>query len=65
MDWNALLNTVVNWVTTTGVKLLIAFVIMLITFKIINAIAKKIERSADKKNFDKTIMRTVAYIFIP
>ena len=63
MDWQALLNTVVGWVTTAGVKVIIALIVMLITFKIINFIGRRIEKTAEKKHADKTIMRTVAYIF--
>ena len=63
MDWQALLNSVVGWVTTAGVKIVIAFVVMFISFKIINLVGRRIEKTADKKNADKTIMRTVAYIF--
>ena len=63
MDWQTLLDTVFGWVTTTGVKLIIALIVMLITFKIINFIGRKIERSAEKEHADKTIMRTLSYIF--
>lgn len=62
MDWNALLNTVVEWATTTGVKILISLVILFISFKLINFIARKIEKKADNKKADKTIMKTIAYI---
>ncbi|MBO5480318.1 MAG: mechanosensitive ion channel [Clostridia bacterium] len=63
MDWNAILHNVVNWATTSGVRLLIALVVMFISFKLINVIGRKIEKSAEKKNADKTIMKTLAYIF--
>ena len=63
MDWEALLNTVINWATTTGVKVLIAIVLLFISFKIINFIARKIEKAGTKHNADKTIMRTLSYIF--
>ncbi len=63
MNWEAFLNTVVNWVATAGVKILIALVVMFISFKIVNIVSRKIEKSAEKKNADKTIMRTIAYIF--
>ena len=63
MDWNVFFNTIVSWATTVGVKLLIALVVMFISFKIINFVARKIEKSGDKQKADKTIMRTVAYIF--
>ena len=63
MDWQALLNTVVNWATTTGFKVLIAIVLLFISFKIVNLIARKIEKAGKKHNADKTIMRTLSYIF--
>ena len=63
MDWQVFFQTVLNWVTTAGVKLLIALVALLISFKIINAVVKRIEKSGEKKNADKTIMRTAAYVF--
>lgn len=62
IDWSALLNAVVNWVITTGVKVVIALIALFISFKIINTISKKIQRSGELPNRDKTIMKTLAYI---
>ena len=62
MDWEALVNTLLQWATNTGVKIIIALVIMFISFKIINAIAKKIVKRAEKKHADKTIFQTLAYV---
>lgn len=63
MDWNEILNTIVNWCLNTGVKLLIALVLFIISFKVINFIGKKIERSHEKGKLDKTIAKVLAYIF--
>ena len=63
MDWNALLNTVVNWLTTSGVKVLIALAVLFISFKVVNFIAKRITKRCEKKNVDKTISRTLIYLF--
>ena len=63
MDWQAILNSIQNWALTAGIRLLIALVLMFISFKVINFIGKRIEKSADKHNADKTIMKTVSYIF--
>lgn len=63
MDFQAFLNTVVGWATTVGVKIIVALIVMFISFKIINVIGRKIEKTAEKKKADKTIMRTLAYIF--
>ena len=63
MDWQSLLNSIVNWATSTGIKILIALVVLFVSFKIINVIARKIESSSEKHHSDKTIMRTVSYVF--
>ena len=67
MDWNQvlnnLLNTVINWATTAGLRLVIALVLMFVSFKIVNAIARKINKSGEKGKLDKTLARTFAYIF--
>jgi small conductance mechanosensitive channel len=63
MDWQAILNSIVNWATTSGVKLIIALLILLVSFKIINAVAKKFAKRAEKKGIDKTISRTLIYVF--
>ena len=48
---------------TTVAKVLLSLVLMFISFKIINAIGRKIEKRSEKKNVDKTIMKTLAYLF--
>lgn len=61
MDWNAILNSIVTWATNTGVRIVIALVVMFISFKVINFVGRKIEKSGEKKNADKTVMKTLAY----
>ena len=67
MDWNQVLNniinTVINWATTAGLRLLIALVILFVSFKVVNFIARKIEKTGEKGKLDKTLARTFAYIF--
>lgn len=63
MDWNAILDTIVNWALNTGIKLVIALFILIISFKIVNFIGKKIEKSHEKGKMDKTIAKVLAYIF--
>ena len=62
MDWQELGNTLLQWATNTGVKIVIALVIMFISFKVINSIAKKIVKRGEKKHSDKTIFQTLAYV---
>jgi small conductance mechanosensitive channel len=56
-DWAGLWNTVVNWMTSTGIKLVIAIVLMIITFKIVNVFTKRLYKRFQKKNVDETIAR--------
>ena len=63
MNWQAILNNILNWAMTAGIRLLIAFAIMAVTFRLIDLISKQIEKSGDKNRADKTVMRTAAYIF--
>ena len=67
MDWEQFWKTVQDWVTNTGIKIVIAIIILIISFSIINAISKKIAKKADKKveenkKIDKTLYRTLSYV---
>ena len=56
MDWNSILGTVMNWVTGTALKIVIALVLLLIAFKIIKAIAKKQRKKlVENKRIDQTV----------
>ncbi len=53
----AVLSTVLNWLATTGIKFVIGLIVMLIAFKVIDVLAKKIKKAMTKKNVDETITR--------
>lgn len=57
IDWNAVLDTVINWCTTTGIKIVIALLVMFITFKFINFFTRKIYKHLQKKQVDATISK--------
>jgi len=67
MDWQKtlteLLDKIIEWATNSGIKLIIALLIMFISFKIVNFIGKKIEKAGEDGKFDKTLSRTFSYIF--
>ncbi len=67
MNWTEILNTIVsnviNWVTTAGVRLLLALLIMFISFKIVNRIARRINKAGESGKHDKTLARTFSYVF--
>lgn len=58
-DWSSLLDTIANWALTTGIKLLISILIIIISFKIINVVFKKISRRLEKKKADATLSRVL------
>ena len=63
MNWSSLWDTLAGWVMSTGIKLVIALVVLLISFKIINVIAKKILKANEKsQKLDKTIAKTLIYV---
>lgn len=63
MDWQAILNTIVNWAASTGVKIIIALLLLFISFKIINGLSKRFTKRSEERGVDKTISRTLIYIF--
>ena len=63
MEWlKNTLDVIVSWATNTGLKLLIALVLMFVSFKIINWVAKRIIKNGEKKKLDKTIVKTISYL---
>ena len=55
MDFQQLLNTVVNWMTTEGLKIVFGLIVLFIFFKVINGVSRRIEKSLRKKEVDLTI----------
>ncbi len=53
--FHEILWDIVNWLSTSGVKLLIGLIILFIGCKIVNLIAKSIRKTMIKRNVDKTI----------
>ena len=63
INWEDLVNTVINWATNTGVKILIALVILIVSFRLITVITRRIQnRLINKKKLDKTLITTLFYI---
>lgn len=56
-DWNAFWQTIVDWMTSTGIRLVIAIVLMIVTFKIVNVVTKRWYKRLQAKNADETLSR--------
>lgn len=63
IDWNAVWNSVLGWLKTEGVRILLALIILFISFKVINLVARRITKACEKKKVDKTISRTLIHVF--
>lgn len=67
MTFEEIMAALGEWLGNTAlpavVKIVIALLVIFISFKIINAIARKIEKTGDSGKLDKTIAKTFAYIF--
>ena len=57
------ISSILTWALDTGIKILVSILILLISYRIINLIARKIEKRGESKKFDKTLTKTLAYIF--
>jgi len=65
MEWlETLVNNVVNWASTTGIKLVVALIILVVSFRLITVITRRIEKKLWKKHesLDKTLTNTLFYI---
>ena len=63
MNWEDFLNTVIGWATTTGIKLVISLIVLLISFRVINLIAKRIIKKNEKSGkVDRTVARTLCNV---
>ncbi|MBR2848637.1 MAG: mechanosensitive ion channel [Clostridia bacterium] len=65
MNWqttlHGILDTVIHWITTAGLRLIIALILLMISFKIINAVSRRIEKAGNTGKIDKTIAKVFAY----
>lgn len=57
IDWNALWNTILNWCTTTGIRLIVGLILLFVIFKITNVLTKKLYKRLQKKQADETLSR--------
>ena len=56
IDFSAIFDTLVAWALSTGVKLIISAIILVVSFKLINWIGKKIVLYREGKDDKKKIV---------
>ena len=62
MDWQIFLSTIQNWLATVGVRLVVALVLLFVSFAFINRISRAIEKKGQKlaaKKGEKAVNQTV------
>ena len=57
IDWNEVLNTIINWCMTAGLKFVIGLIVVFILFKLINLITKKIYKRLQRRKRDETLSK--------
>ena len=64
MDWNAIWQSILNWATNTGIKILVALVLLLVTFRLVTVLTRRLEKKLleGKHKADKTLTSTLMYV---
>lgn len=58
-----LMNKLIEWGAQTGIKIVIALIILMITFRIITVLGRRIEKRAETNpKMDKTLTKTLVYM---
>ncbi len=63
IDWEQFWTNLVNWASDTGIKIIIALIILIVSFRLITVITRKTsKRLIEKKKMDKTLVSTLFYV---
>lgn len=63
INWSEIWQTIVSWLTTTGVKVLIAIILWIVLFKLTNLVFRRISKRSEKRGkMDKTLSHSLIYI---
>ena len=62
LDWNVILDAIMRWCMTTGVRLVLGILVLLMLFKIVNLLCKKLYNSLQRRNADETISKVCTQI---
>ncbi len=58
-SWADIWTEIVKWATTTGIKILISLIVLIVCFKIINVVCKKITKRLNNKKADATLSKVL------
>lgn len=65
VSFEEIIDKMVNWILTDGIKLIFSFIVLYFVFKLINCFSKKIEKriKSKKRSWDEAITRVLLQIF--
>ena len=61
-QFGLILNSIISWSIGAGIKIVISVLILVISFRIITILGRKIEQKFNDDKFDKTLVRTLSYV---
>ena len=61
--WENKFDEVLKWITTNGIKMLLALIVLFILFKIVNVIARRIKKNMIKRKCDPTFTIIITNLF--
>ena len=62
MDWNTFWDTVSGWLLSTGVRIVISIIILLVSFRLITLLSRWLTRRMQKHHVDKTVFGALIHI---
>lgn len=62
INWTQVWQAIVEWAVTVGLKLILAIIIMIVSFKIINLISRRILRRLERRKADPTLSRVLVNV---
>ncbi|MBQ8742346.1 MAG: mechanosensitive ion channel [Clostridia bacterium] len=63
MNWENFFPSLLNWLTTEGLKIVFAIIVILVGFFIVGKISKKIANACEKKGTDKMVAKILVALF--
>ena len=62
INWSQVWQAIVEWAVTVGLKLILAIIIMIVSFKILNSFSKRILKRLEKRKADPTLSRVLVNV---
>lgn len=62
ISWSTIFGEIIRWCLNTGIRIIISLVILIVSFRLITVISRRIENRLKKNDkLDKTIVRVLSY----